>query len=101
MPDYRYLPSQLAESLRGASVSVRRPVRGSRTGLHRSPLPGTSVEFAEYRDYTPGDPTSLIDWAVYARSDRYLVRKYHERQTSAPTSCSMSPPASASATKGP
>jgi uncharacterized protein (DUF58 family) len=78
MPDYRYLPSQLAESLRGSSVAVRRPVRGSRTGLHRSPMHGTSVEFAEYRDYTPGDPTNLIDWAVYARSDRYLIRKYHE-----------------------
>jgi uncharacterized protein (DUF58 family) len=47
-------------------------------GLHRSPHHGSSVEFADYREYTRGDPPSLIDWAIYARSDRYVIRRYQE-----------------------
>jgi uncharacterized protein (DUF58 family) len=51
---------------------------GSHQGLHRSPAFGSSVEFAEYREYAPGDPVSQIDWPVYARSDRYVIRRFHE-----------------------
>ena len=76
--DYKYLPAQLAEQIRSFRITVRRPVHGQREGLHRSPNYGSSVEFAEYREYTPGDPISLIDWAVYARSDRYVIRRFHE-----------------------
>lgn len=75
---YRFLPPQLADRLRGVSLSVRRPVEGQRQGLHRSPHLGASVEFAEYREYTPGDPPHLIDWAVYARSDRHMIRRFRE-----------------------
>ncbi len=72
---FRYLPAALAEAVQRLGVRVRRPVRGRGEGLHRSPDFGASVEFAEYRAYTPGDPPNRIDWAVYARSDRYLVRR--------------------------
>lgn len=75
---YKYLPTQLAERLRPLSLSVRRPVEGSLQGLHRSPHYGASVEFAEYREYSPGDPPNLIDWSVYARSDRYMIRRFQE-----------------------
>jgi uncharacterized protein (DUF58 family) len=75
---YRYLPSQMAERLRGIEIGVRRPMDGSHQGLHRSPAFGSSVEFAEYREYAPGDPVSQIDWPVYARSDRYVIRRFHE-----------------------
>jgi uncharacterized protein (DUF58 family) len=75
---FRYLPAALAESVHRLGIHVRRPVRGRGEGLHRSPDFGASVEFAEYRDYTPGDPPSRIDWSVYARSDRYRVRRFHE-----------------------
>jgi len=51
---------------------------GSHQGLHRSPAFGSSVEFAEYREYAPGDPVARIDWPVYARSDRYVIRRFHE-----------------------
>ena len=61
---YKYLPPELAESVRDLGISVRRPVHGPKEGRHRSPHYGSSVEFAEYREYTPGDPTTLIDWAV-------------------------------------
>jgi uncharacterized protein (DUF58 family) len=77
MPDaaFRYLPPSLAESVHRLGIRVRRPVRGRGEGLHRSPEYGASVEFAEYRPYTPGDPPNRIDWPVYARSDRYLIRR--------------------------
>ena len=75
---YRYLPPRMAERLRGVEIGVRRPMDGSHQGLHRSPAFGSSVEFAEYREYAPGDPISQIDWPVYARSDRYVIRRFHE-----------------------
>jgi len=75
---YRYLPAEMAERLRGVEIGVRRPMDGRRQGLHKSPAFGSSVEFAEYREYIPGDPIARIDWPVYARSDRYVIRQYHE-----------------------
>ena len=75
---YKYLPPELADRLHPLNLSVRRPVEGHMQGQHRSPHHGSSVEFAEYREYTRGDPPNLIDWAVYARSDRYVVRRYQE-----------------------
>jgi uncharacterized protein (DUF58 family) len=68
----------MAERLRGLEIAVRRPMDGSHQGLHRSPSFGSSVEFAEYREYTQGDPIARIDWPVYARSDRYVIRQFHE-----------------------
>jgi uncharacterized protein (DUF58 family) len=76
--EYRYLPAHMAERLRGIEISVHRPMDGSNQGLHRSPAFGSSVEFAEYREYMPGDPIARIDWPVYARSDRYVIRRFHE-----------------------
>ncbi len=78
MSRYKYLPSALAEAVTNSGIGVRRPVHGFRAGLHRSPHHGASVEFAEYRAYTPGDPTSLIDWPVYARTDKYMIRQCYE-----------------------
>lgn len=75
---FKYLPPELAERLRSFRITVRRPVHGRQEGLHRSPNFGASVEFAEYREYSPGDPINLIDWDVYARSDRYVIRQCHE-----------------------
>jgi len=76
--EYRYLPAHMAERLRGIEIGVHRPMDGSNQGLHRSPAFGSSVEFAEYREYMPGDPIARIDWPVYARSDRYVIRRFHE-----------------------
>lgn len=75
---YKFLPPELADRLRGLGLSVRKPVEGGRQGQHRSPHHGSSVEFADYREYTRGDPPNLIDWAVYARTDRYVIRRYQE-----------------------
>jgi len=78
MSRYKYLPSALAETLATQGISVSRPVRGFQAGLHRSPHHGASIEFAEYRAYSPGDPTNMIDWDVYARTDKYLIRQCYE-----------------------
>jgi uncharacterized protein (DUF58 family) len=49
---------------------------GWRAGLHASPFQGFSVEFSEHRKYVPGDDVKDIDWGVYAKTDRYYVRKF-------------------------
>ena len=59
-------------------LKARTVVEGFLSGLHRSPFKGFSVEFAEYRQYLPGDDLSTLDWKVYARSDRHYVKKFEE-----------------------
>jgi uncharacterized protein (DUF58 family) len=75
---YKYLPPHLADRLRGLGIGVRKQMEGGMQGLHRSPAFGSSVEFAEYRAYVPGDPIRRIDWAVYARTDRHVIRQFHD-----------------------
>ena len=57
-------------------LKARTIVEGLLLGLHRSPYRGFSAEFAEYRHYLAGDDPATIDWKVYARSDRYYVKKF-------------------------
>ncbi|MDD5262819.1 MAG: DUF58 domain-containing protein [Methylacidiphilales bacterium] len=76
--NFKYLPPRVADQIRGLGLSSRRPMHGTIQGLHRSPNFGASVEFAEYRDYAPGDPPNLIDWPVYARTDRYMIRRFQD-----------------------
>ena len=59
-------------------LKARTVVEGFLSGLHRSPYKGFSVEFAEYRQYLPGDDLSTLDWKIYARSDRHYVKKFEE-----------------------
>src|SRR5204863_4258489 len=59
-------------------VRARLVVEGFIAGMHRSPFHGFSVEFSEHRPYMPGDPLKNLDWKVWARSDRYLVKQYSE-----------------------
>ena len=53
-------------------------VEGFITGLHKSPLHGFSVEFAEHRQYNTGEPTKHIDWKLYAKTDKLFVKRYEE-----------------------
>jgi len=75
---YRYLPPQMAEHLQNMTMAVRKQMDGGMQGLHSSPAFGSSVEFAEYRPYVQGDPIRRIDWSVYARTDRYVIRRFHD-----------------------
>ena len=53
-------------------------VEGFLTGLHRSPYHGFSVEFSEYRQYSPGDDLRFLDWRLLARTDRYYVKRFED-----------------------
>lgn len=74
----RFLLPEVVCKLRRIDLKARLVVEGFLTGLHRSPFKGFSVEFAEYRQYMPGDELKRIDWKVYAKTDRYYIREYQE-----------------------
>lgn len=76
--ELRFLDPAIIARLGTLELRARTIVEGFLSGLHRSPLKGFSVEFAEYRQYFPGDELSSIDWKVYARTDRYVVKKFEE-----------------------
>ena len=76
--ELRFLDPALLARLGTVELKARAVVEGLLSGLHRSPLKGFSVEFAEYRQYLPGDDLSSIDWKVYARTDRYYLKKFEE-----------------------
>ncbi len=65
-------------SIRSLELRARAVVEGFWSGLHRSPYHGFSVEFTEYRQYTTGDDLRHLDWRVFARSDRYYIRKFED-----------------------
>jgi uncharacterized protein (DUF58 family) len=74
----QFLDPAVVARLGTLELKARTVVEGFLSGLHRSPFKGFSVEFAEYRQYIPGDDLSTIDWKVYARSDRHYVKKFEE-----------------------
>lgn len=77
--DYRkYLSPEIVSKLKGMELRARMVVEGFITGLHKSPYHGFSVEFAEHRQYMPGDPIRDIDWRVFAKTDRYYIKQYEE-----------------------
>jgi uncharacterized protein (DUF58 family) len=77
--DYRrFLNPEVISKLKSMEMKARLVVEGFITGLHKSPYHGFSVEFAEHRQYMPGDPIRDIDWKVYAKSDRYYVKEFEE-----------------------
>jgi uncharacterized protein (DUF58 family) len=70
-------PTSLAKYGRLALVA-RTLVEGFLNGVHKSPYKGFSVEFAEHRQYYPGDEIRHIDWRVYGKTDRYYIKEYEE-----------------------
>jgi uncharacterized protein (DUF58 family) len=65
-------------SIRNLELRARVVVEGFWRGIHRSPYHGFSVEFTEYRQYTAGDDPRYLDWRVFARSDRYFIKKFED-----------------------
>lgn len=65
-------------SIRNLELRARAVVEGFWSGIHRSPYHGFSVEFTEYRQYTPGDDPRFLDWRVYGKSDRYFIKKFED-----------------------
>ena len=77
-PSAALIDPQALMSIRSLELRARAVVEGFWSGLHRSPYHGFSVEFTEYRSYTPGDDPRYLDWRVFARSDRYFIKKYED-----------------------
>jgi uncharacterized protein (DUF58 family) len=75
-PARRYLDLAQMERLRHVRLRPRGAAEGTFAGPHKSRYRGTAVEFADYREYTDGDDIRLVDWKVFARSDRYYVKLY-------------------------
>ena len=72
----RFLDPRVLSRIANLQLLAKTVVNGFLLGLHRSPMTGVSIEFAEYRPYAPGDDPRGIDWNVYARSDRHYLKKY-------------------------
>jgi uncharacterized protein (DUF58 family) len=72
------LDPALLVKLASLQLRVRAVVEGVIDGLHRSPMHGQSIEFAEHKVYAPGDEIRHVDWKAYARRDRYYVKQYEQ-----------------------
>lgn len=71
-----FLDSAVLARLSRLALNAREAMLGSVTGIHRSATRGSSVEFAEYRKYVPGDDIRHVDWRVYARTDRFFMKEF-------------------------
>jgi uncharacterized protein (DUF58 family) len=71
-----FLDPQVLSRLASVPLLARQPMIGGVSGRHVSPHRGSSVEFAEYRKYVPGDDLRRLDWRAFGRSDRFYVKEY-------------------------
>jgi len=74
----RYLDPTVVGRFGLSPLIAARVVEGFISGLHQSPFHGFSVEFADHREYVPGDDLRFIDWYLYARTDHYYIKRYRE-----------------------
>lgn len=72
----RFLSPDVLARISSLELLARTVVEGFISGLHRSPFTGFSTEFAEYRQYMPGDDLRYLDWKLLGRTDRYYIKKY-------------------------
>jgi uncharacterized protein (DUF58 family) len=74
----RYLDPQILARVGHSPLLAKLVVEGFLNGLHKSPFHGFSVEFADHREYVPGDDLKYLDWALYARTDHYYIKRFEE-----------------------
>ena len=74
----KFSDPEVLSRVAGLALRARQVVEGTISGLHRSPFHGFNVEFAEYREYSPGDDLRRLDWRVLGRTDRFYVKQYEE-----------------------
>src|SRR3982751_6351121 len=73
-----YLSPQTLARLQGLRLRAQHIVEGYVAGLHPSPYQGFSIEFAEHREYAPGDDLRYLDWKVFGRSDKVYLKQYED-----------------------
>ncbi len=76
--DSKYLNPKIINTLDNLQLKAQFIVEGFMTGLHKSPFHGFSVEFSEHKSYTKGDEIKNIDWKLWAKTDKYYIKKYEE-----------------------
>lgn len=74
--DSKLLDAAVLNRLMPLTLLARAPMEGTVAGHHKSPHRGSSVEFAEYRNYVPGDDIRRLDWRVFARTDRFYMKEF-------------------------
>jgi len=74
----QYLDPKVLSRISRLDIKARLVVEGYISGLHKSPFHGFSVEFAEHREYSPGDDLKHLDWKVFGKTDRFYVKEYEE-----------------------
>jgi uncharacterized protein (DUF58 family) len=74
----KYLDPRTLAKLQGLRLRAQHIVEGYVAGLHRSPMHGFSIEFAEHREYVPGDDLRHVDWKVYGRTDKLYLKQYED-----------------------
>jgi len=74
----RYLDPAILARVGFSPLLAKVVVEGFLNGLHKSPYHGFSVEFADHREYVPGDDLKYLDWALYARTDHYYIKRFEE-----------------------
>jgi uncharacterized protein (DUF58 family) len=77
-PSPNFLDPQVLVHLEGLQLRARLVVEGYVSGVHRSPFHGFSIEFAEHREYSPGDDLRYLDWKVFGRTDKYYLKQFEE-----------------------
>lgn len=73
-----FLDPRVLARLEGLQLRARRIVEGYVAGMHRSPYQGFSIEFAEHREYAPGDDLRYLDWKVFGRTDKFYLKQFEE-----------------------
>ena len=71
-----HLPPHSLDQLKGLQFSLPRLFERSMAGRHQTAQQGSSVEFAQHRDYAPGDPIRHIDWKAFARSEKFVIKEF-------------------------
>jgi len=74
----KYLDPLTMAKVRSLELQARLVVEGYLSGMHKSPYHGFSVEFAQHREYVPGDDIKHVDWKVYGRTGRFYLKQYEE-----------------------
>ena len=74
----RLLDPDALGKLKGLELKAKLIVEGYVSGLHKSPYHGFSVEFAEHREYVPGDDLRYVDWKVFGKTDKVYLKQYED-----------------------
>ena len=80
MSTEQLVPKDWAGKLSRLSITTKSKLRGQHKGSHRSQRFGASLDFSDFREYSPGDDVRQIDWNVYARTDKYFIKRFLDEQ---------------------